>query len=192
MVGGFQIAFGVLRLGGVVDYISQPVVLGYVVGAVLIGVGRCPTPQAFRRPSGNLLERLLDWWTQRLSLDVFTVGLAVGTIVFILASRRFSRKFPAGLVAVAIATGVSWGLGLHARGVATISDLAVVPTDILAVSAPNIGMLGTLLPYAIACTVLSSVESAAVGRSIASSTGQQLDANTEFFGQGAANIAASF
>ena len=194
MVGAFQLVFGILRLGGVVDYISQPVVLGYVVGAgVLIGVGQLPNATGVPSPpAGNLLQRLANWWSHVADVHVYTVLLAVLTIVLVLGLRRLSPKFPAGLVSVGL-TGVgAWILGLSNQGVATISDLALVPTHVISFSAPSLGMMKEMLPYAIACTVLSSVESAAVGRAIASSTGQRLDSNTEFFGQGASNIAASF
>lgn len=194
LVGVFQVLFGVLRLGGIVDYISGPVVLGYVVGAgVLIGVGQLPNASNVSGPrTGNLFERVIDWLGKLDQVDWNAVLLAVATI-FVMAAIRYIRpKVPAGLFAVTLLTIVASLLGWVEQGLVTIADVAIVPTDWILWSAPSVALWADLLPLAIACTVLSSVESAAVGRSIASQSGQSLDSNTEFFGQGLANIAASF
>jgi SulP family sulfate permease len=194
MVGVFQLAAGLFRLGGMVDYISQPVVLGYVVGAgVLIAVGQLPNATGVSAPpSGLLVQRLQHWAAHLPELDSSTSLIAVATVVLIALMRQFSTRFPAGLFAVALATAVSWTLGWPEQGVRILSDVAQVPTNWVSFSVPSVAMLRDLLPFAVACTVLSSVESAAVGRSIASTSGQRLEPNTEFFGQGAANLVASF
>ena len=191
---GLQVAFGVLRLGSIVDYISRPVVLGYVVGAgVLIGVGRLPNAFNVSGPrTGNLFARVQDWLGKLDQLDWTASAMALSTIVVMVFFRRFWPKLPAGLFAVVLLTLIAVGLRLPDAGLLIVADIAVVPTDWIRWSMPSFATIGTLYPLAVACTVLSSVESAAVGRSIASQSGQGLDSNTEFFGQGMANIAASF
>ena len=194
MVGLFQMAAGLLRLGGVVDYISSPVVRGYVAGAgVLIAVGQLPNATGVVSPqSGNLIERLSHWLQHCPNTHLLTVLVATLTIALILAFRRINPRIPGGLITLFAAAGVSSFLDLNGRGLAVVSDIASVPTDMFAISVPNISTVQDLLPYAVACTVLSLVESAAVARSIASKTGQRLDSNMEFFGQGLANLLASF
>jgi len=194
MVGLFQMAAGLHPLGGVVDYISSPVVRGYVAGAgVLIAVGQLPNATGVVSPqSGNLIERLSHWLQHCPNTHLLTVLVATLTIALILAFRRINPRIPGGLITLFAAAGVSSFLDLNGRGLAVVSDIASVPTDMFAISVPNISTVQDLLPYAVACTVLSLVESAAVARSIASKTGQRLDSNMEFFGQGLANLLASF
>ena len=194
MVGIFQLAAGVLRLGGIVDYISQPVVLGYVVGAgVLIGAGQLPNATGVANAaSGNLYERVLDWWGKVPDIQLVTVGIAFATVVVLLIVRRLSRRFPAAVVAIGLTAGCSWLFDLSSHGVKVVADLASVPGSFFSLSLPDLGMIQILLPLSVACTVLSLVESSAVARTVASESGQILDSNTEFFGQGAANLTASF
>ena len=193
LVGVFQVAFGVLRLGSIVDYISRPVVLGYVVGAgVLIGVGQLPNAFNVSGPrTGNLFARVQDWLGKLDQLDWTASAMALSTIVVMVFFRRFWPKLPAGLFAVVLLTLIAVGLRLPDAGLLIVADIAVVPTDWIRWSMPSFATIGDLVPFAVACTVLSSVESAAVGRSIASQSGPGLDSNP-VFGQGMANIAASF
>jgi len=73
-----------------------------------------------------------------------------------------------------------------------VADLAPIPFGLPPLTLPSPSLALQLAPVALACTVLSLVESNAVARSIASRTGQQIDGRREFLGQGLANLAAAF
>ena len=130
LVGVFQVSAGALRLGVLVDYISTPVVAGYITGAgVLIGIGQLPNATGTAGGSGSAPER--------------------------------------------------------------IYDLSPTPSGLPTITLPDLEGWRALLPFAVAATVLSLVESAAVARTLSIKSGQRLDLSTEFTGQGLANIAAS-
>jgi len=169
-VGVIQILAGFLRLGVAVGYISSSVVLGYITGAAtLIVWGQLP----------NLSG----------SLDL---ALGLGTAFLMILLGRLGHFFPAALVAILVATILATVGELPLR---TIGDLAAIPASLPPLTLPfqlPVATHSALLPAAIAASVLSLVESSAVGRSLAAASGERVQSNQEIIGQGLGNLAASF
>lgn len=193
MVGAFQLLAGLLKLGAVVDYISSPVVLGYITGAgLLIAIGQLPNLTDTVGGKGHVFAKVW-FWIQGLGLiSWLALGMALMTSALILIFRRIHRAIPGPLIAISIATILCVSLGLEGQGLKVVSSLARIPSGLPPWTMPDWSMLASLVPLAIACTVLSLVESSAVARAIAARSGQRLDASTEFAGQGLANIVAGF
>ncbi len=197
LVGVMQLAAGMLRLGSMVDYISGPVVLGYITGAgVLIGVGQLHNAIGTTGARGSLLATVRGWVPALADASTIAVAMTLGTIVVVFAmralGRRMGRRFPGAITAMMLGLVINVVLDLESVGLRVISDLAPIPNGLPIPSLPSLDNAGVLLPVAIACTVLSLVESSAVARATASRTGQRLDASTEFVGQGLSNLAAGF
>lgn len=194
LVGVLQTVAGLLRLGTVVDYISSPVVLGYITGAgVLIGAGQLHHITLTEGRGGTLFEAIAGWLgVLPGGVHVPSIAMALSTIGVILLVRRLRRGWPDAIIAMALAIAATLLLDLRDRGLRTIADVAPIPAGLPPLTIPDLSLVSELLPVAAACTVLSLVESSAVARSIASRTGQRIDASAEFAGQGLANIAASF
>ena len=194
LVGVMQVLAGVLRLGALVDYISSPVVLGYISGAgVLIGVGQLHNITGTTGPKGGLLPTVEGWVQQGLPhADALSVGMALATIVVLGVMRKLAPKIPGAVVVMVAAISINLALSLEARGLSVVSDIAPVPVGLPPLTLPDPALVVSLLPAAVACTVLSLVESSAIARAIASRTGQRISASREFFGQGMANVAAAF
>ncbi|MCH9688062.1 MAG: SulP family inorganic anion transporter [Deltaproteobacteria bacterium] len=195
MIGALQVGAGLLRLGAVVDYISVPVVLGYITGAaVLIGAGQLYNVTNTTGPRGTLLTTLGHWAPTASDASGLAVAVAVATVVIIFAtrgvSRRIGRRIPGAVVAMIAMLVVNVALGLEARGLRVVADLSPIPESFPTPGLPPLADVGVLLPVAVAGAVLSLVESTAVARSIAARTGQRLDASTEFVGQGLSNLTA--
>lgn len=197
LVGIFQVVAGALRLGALVDYISSAVVLGYIIGAaVLIGVGQLHNFTGTTGPSGRIWVDIGGWLPTLGQANGLSLAIAGGTIATVLAARflqrRTQRRIPGALLAIVLAIAANIGFDLESRGLRVIGDLAPIPTGFPPLTIPDLSHVSVLLSAAIACTVLSLVESNAVARSIAARTGQRVDASTEFFGQGLSNLAAAF
>jgi SulP family sulfate permease len=103
------------------------------------------------------------------------------------------RKLPGSLLALAAATGVVAWLGVEALGVQVVGKIpGAVPraTDIVAAwSFFRGGAVGAMLTGALAISLLGLIEAVSIARTIARESGQRLDVNQEFVGQGLANIA---
>ena len=192
-VGVVQLAAGGLRLGAVVDYISNSVVLGYITGAaVLIALGQLPHLTRTPMEGAHLPARLFSWASGLAAADLRSLALGLGTVVGIAGLRRLDRRIPGPLVAMAAGIASFMAFGLHDAGLRTLADLARTPEGFPPFTLPRLDVLGPLIPAAIAATVLSLVESNSVARSLARRSGDRVDSSVEFAGQGLANLAAAF
>ena len=194
MVGVMQVVASLLGVGGMVSFISSPVVLGYITGAgVLIGIGQLHNITATTGlRSDQVWETIGGWLAVVGDANPLAVTVAMSTAGLMVFLRLVNKKIPGAIVVMAVAIAANLILDLEARGLRTIADLAPIPAGLPPISLPDLALIQSLLPAAAACTVLSLVESSAVARSIASRTGQRLQPSMEFFGQGMANIAAAF
>ena len=198
LVGSIQLGAGLLRLGVFVDYISIPVVIGYIAGAAsLIAVGQLPNLTETPSSPGHIVGKVVSWFSRLNDANSLSVAVGLVTAAFIVVLRRWNRRLPSAMIALTAATVLSWALDLSVRGLRTVRDLSPVPAGLPPLTFPN----GTdwsftgwseLMPLAFAATVLSLVESSAVGRAISSQTGQRLALDREFVGQGVANLVAAF
>ncbi|MBT8494678.1 MAG: sulfate transporter, partial [Deltaproteobacteria bacterium] len=193
LIGGMQVAAGVLRLGVLVDYISLPVVLGYITGAgVLIGVGQLPNLTQTAGGSGHIINKFGVWGSHLQEANLMAIAVGAATAAFIVILRKIDKRIPGPILVLVIATVVSWLMGLREMGMATIADQAPVPTGLPPLTVPDLDGWSAVLSLAVAGTVLSLVESSSVARAVSAKTGQRLAVSTEFVGQGLANVAAAF
>lgn len=193
MVGLLQTVAGVLRLDAVVDYISHAVVRGYITGAaVLIGIGQLANVTGTPRVQGDVLKVLTTWLAGLPETRLLAVVFAVGTVAFILWIRRLNRRLPASIMAMALGIVLTRIFSLSQAGLETLGELGPLPSGLPPLTMPHLENWNILIPAAVACAVLSLVESSSVARALSAQTGQRLDMAAEFTGQGLANIAAAF
>ncbi|MDH5642471.1 MAG: SulP family inorganic anion transporter, partial [Nitrospira sp.] len=104
---------------------------------------------------------------------------------------RLNKKIPGLLVVMAL--GVIASVVFSFEGsVRLISNIGETPSTLPPFAVPGLDGWSLLVSGAVACTVLSLVESSAVARALAAKSGQELDSSAEFSGQGVANVAAAF
>jgi SulP family sulfate permease len=193
MVGVMQFLAGLLRLDALADYISHPVVRGYITGAaVLIAVGQLPNITGSGGSSGNLVHMVAAWVGDFPHTNPLAVAFALGTVVIVVGSRRVDRRIPGSIIAMVISIGAGSILHSYRQGLRLVADLAPIPAGLPPFTVPHLAHWATLAPAGVACAVLSLVESSSVARALASRTGQRLNMAAEFAGQGLANIAAAF
>lgn len=191
LVGVLQIGAGLLRLDGLVDYISTSVVAGYITGAAsLILVGQLPNLTGTEGVGGDIVSRLAHWLATLPDANPIALAIGLGSVVGIVVLRKL---LPRGVPALAIMGGsiaLTAGMGLDAS-IETVADISPVPAGLPPLTLPSLQGLATLAPVALATMVLSLVESSAVSRTLASRSGQRIDVGTDFVGLGAANVAAA-
>jgi SulP family sulfate permease len=196
-VAVFQLVATALRLNALVDYVSLPTVIGYVTGAgVLIAVGQLHNLTMTEGPRGRLWTTVGGWIaalpeTNSLSLSIGLSTIAI-TVLVRLLGRKLGRRLPGAMVVLALGIAADLVFDLESRGLRVLSDLAPIPIGLPPFTIPSPALALELAPLAIACAMLSLVESNAGARSIAARTGQRLDTRREFLGQGLANLGAAF
>jgi SulP family sulfate permease len=116
VVGIFQLALGLLRLGLVVNFLSHPVVNGFTNAAAII-IASSQLSKMFGVYVDKAEHHYETIW--RVILGAFdythwpTLIMGVGAFVVMYGLKRFNPKIPYVLVAVAVATLVSWATGFH-------------------------------------------------------------------------------
>ena len=197
LCGAMVLALGLFRLGVLVRFVSDGVIVGFTtaLGALIIASQAAPLAGVHAGPAASFVEML-----QRVAFHLREVrpwALATGlvTIAAGVAAPRFTKRLPA--IVVATIAGTAFGaavnalLGESASGVRTLGPLpgALPPLSLPDLSAET---LGTLTGPAIAVSVLAVTQAIAIVRAVALRSGQHVDVNQELIGQGLANIAAAF
>jgi SulP family sulfate permease len=195
MVGLIQLLMGLARMGALVNFISHSVVLGFTAGsAILIMASQMKHFLGIKIPSGghfhHTLYAVFNHW-QDVNLHVVIVGLSA--MIAGLLARRFLPKIPYMIVAMLTACGVFLVLS-QGMGIAGIPVVGALPSSLPPLSAPHFTLdaLRALAPVALATTLFALTEAVSIGRSLAVQSGQHLDGNQEFIGQGLSNVVGSF
>ena len=194
MAGVILLVFGVARLGAVIKYIPNPVIVGFTAGiAVIIFVGQwkdflglTPAPAGlhFHQKLWSLLEALP-------TINPTTTGLALLALAILTVGPRYLRRIPAPLIAVIVVTSVQ--AVFQFPGVATIgSAFGGIPRTLPPFSVPSLELAQVLSLVGPAFTIallgaIESLLSAVVADGMA---GTRHDSNQELIGQGIANIVA--
>ncbi len=189
MVGLVQLIMGVARLGFLVNFVSHSVIVGFSGGAgLLIGFKQLRHLLNLTYPSHDLFDIIQGVFSQIQDAHGPTVILGLGTIFMILFLRRLNPKLPGPLIAMIAAALAVAILGLDRQGVRVIGELprSLPPVTNLRYSLNQISQLSTA---ALAVAAIGLVEAMSIARTIGSQTGQRLDSNQEFVGQGLANVA---
>jgi SulP family sulfate permease len=194
LVGGFRLMFGFAGLGVLINFVSRAVLVGFTAGAaILIAINQLPIFLGLARPEQSGSLATLATVVHKLR-EVHLPSLAVGAGVVIgtLLVNRFFRKLPGSMVTLIAATALMVWLGAERLGIAVVGDIPKPlpqPTDLRAAwTFFENGHVGQMLIGALAISLLGLVEAISIARTIARATGQRLDVNQEFVGQGLSNI----
>lgn len=179
-----------IRAGGIVRFISEGVMTGFKCGvALFLASTQIPKLCGFHGVHGDFWENSAHILgslseTNPTSLTIGGIALAV-----LIAGKLMFPAKPVSLPVVIIGILAAAHLDLEARGVMLLGD---VPQGLPKLGLPAVSRseLNQLLPLAIACFLLSGVETAAIGRMFTAKHGGRLDANQEFLALAAANLAA--
>jgi len=190
MAGVFQLGMGLARLGMLLTFVSHSVVIGFAAGAgVLIAVRQLAPLLGIQVSAHGLIETLVEMVRELPEVQRETALLGIGTIVIILVLKKINPKIPSALIAMIAATAIVFAFSLNEKGVVVIGELPKGLPPLSDFSQFDLPAIPSLFAGAIAVGIIGLVETMAISRSIATQTGQQLDSNQEFVGQGLANIA---
>ena len=197
MSGLMMLALGILRLGTLVNFISHTVVVGFTAGAALLIFGaQLRNFFGVDIPRGHSFLRTLEAFALQISsIQPYVLLVAVVTLVTGILARRFLKQVPYMIAAMLVGSILAFALN-QAHGVeyTGIRTLGALPGALPPLSHPSFELenLRKLLAIAVAVTVLGLTEAISIGRAIALKSGQRIDGNQEFIGQGLSNIVASF
>ena len=191
--GLFQILFGVLRMGILLNFLSHPVLMGFINAAAII-IGLSQLPMLLGIPAAQSEHFLLDITRVFLHIDtahLISLGFGVSAIVLLMMFKKFAPKLPGVLITVAALTWVSYAIGYANLGGRVVG---VVPQGLPTLSLPPLDWHATaaLLPASFVIALISFMEAMSSCKVIAIKTRQPWDENKELIGQGLAKVAAAF
>lgn len=198
LVGVFQLALGLLRLGTLVNFVSHTVVVGFTSGAaVLIAASQVKNFFGIDIERGASVKGVLLGLVEHIDrVNPYVTAVALFTVVASVACRRWWPRVPHMIVGMVGGSLVAAGLnaafgGPQATGLGSIGALAA---GLPPLSMPDFspGRLEALAPIAIAVALLALTEAVSIARAMALKTHQRIDGNQEFVGQGLSNIAGAF
>ncbi len=192
LVGIIKLGMGFLRMGVLVNFVADSVVLGFTTGAALL-ISANQLRHLFRIDLPSTLE---FFETVRLlfihigEFHVISLSLGLGTIAIIILVKLLLPKWPAPLVGMVVAAVVTVVFNLDERGVAVLGAIPRSLPPLAALPLLSGDLLWKLSAGALAASAIGLVEAVSSARSIAAKSGQRLDSNQEFVGQGIASILA--
>ena len=189
MVGIFQLALGLFRLGFIVNFVSHSVIVGFSTGAgFLIAIRQLDPLLGLQVEGDGVLTGLQGTLMALLETDLLTAALGIGTMLVIILLKRLAPRLPGALIAIGLATLTVFLLGERAGDVMVLGDLPSQVPPFAQLPWLNLDLIGRLSTGALAIAAIGLVQTVAVSRSLATQTRQRLDNNQEFVGQGIANI----
>jgi high affinity sulfate transporter 1 len=190
MVGVLVALVGLLRLGWIAEFLSAPIITGFLAGvAFIIAVHQLPDLFGLQSVSGSTLHRIGVVASHLDRTNGWTLGIGLVVFVMVVSAEKIDRRLPGALVGLVISTLVVWAFGLHAHGVAILGTIAH--------GAPRLGLvglswstLGSIVPIAAVVALVVVSQSAATTRAFADQGDYEVDVGRDFLGVGAGSILA--
>lgn len=196
LCGVMQLGMGIARLGALVNLISHTVIVGFMAAAaVVIANAQLRTFFGVDLPRG---ASLIQTWRAFLptldEINPYVTAVALVTLVTAIAIRRVRPRWPYMIFALIVGGFATWVFDLSSVRDTGISTVGGLPASLPPFSWPvvSIDALRETAVIAFAITILGLTEAVSIARSIALRSGQRIDSNQEFVGQGLSNIAGAF
>ncbi len=197
LIGLMQWAIGALRLGALANFISPAALQGFMSGAaMLIVLHALPDLLGIEAPSTSRPDVLVRFTAEHVaSLVPAALAVASTTLVLVIAVRRFRPRWPAMLIGLIGATALATLLNQqHWLGAGSVAVVGAIPAIVPRLSLPEVNLraLPDLLGLAFALTIVALGQSISISKAIATRSGQHIDVNREFRGQGLSNLIGGF
>jgi SulP family sulfate permease len=194
LVGLIQVVMGLAKLGTLVNFISHSVVTGFTAGAaILIASNQVKHFTGLAIPRGS--DFATTWGTAfsragEINPDIFLVAMA--TLLLGIGVKRWLPRWP--YMIVAMLGGSALAAALSAWKGVTLPTVGALPASLPPLSAPSLDgeTIRAVTSGVVAVTLLALTEAVSIARALAARSGQHVDGNQEFVGQGLSNLIGSF
>jgi high affinity sulfate transporter 1 len=191
LAGLLCIGASFLKLGALADFLSKPILVGFLNGIALnIILGQLGKIFGFPINAGGILPRLFEFSKKLASTHWPTLAVGVGVFFVLLVTPRVLRRVPAALMAMIIAAVAVRVLDLEKYGIKTVGD---VPAGLPHMNFPHfpLAVVPSLLGDAAGLALVTFSSMMLTSRSFASKNRYEVDADWDFAALGAANIASA-
>src|SRR4051812_16889702 len=190
--GLVMLVAGFLGIGWVAEFLSKPIVTGFVLGlVVLVILGELPHLLGVPTPQGRVVERVgaLGGSLGRGDADGTTVLISAVALLILFGGQWLARGVPWALLVLIAGLAVSTALDLGAHGVEVVGP---VPRGLPTPAVPSVAAadVPALLSSGAALALVGLAEGLSAARLFAARGGYRIDADQELRATGAANVAS--
>ncbi|MGE5796914.1 MAG: SulP family inorganic anion transporter [Ignavibacteria bacterium] len=181
-----------LRLSGIINFISETVLVGFKAGACLtIGLTQLPKLFGVKGGGENFFERLIAIVQQIPDTNTTVFIFGISAIAILIAGEKLLPGRPVAIVVVIASIILISVTSLGAQGFKTVG---LLPAGLPDFHYPSLRIrdVDGVIPLALACFLLSYIESVSAARTLAQKNGYEIDPRQELLALGAANAAAAF
>ena len=205
--GALLLLMGLLRLGFLANFLSHPVISGFIsASGLLIAASQLKTIMGVRAEGQQVFEILSALVRQISQTHLLTLAIGVSTIIFLFWVRKGLKPLllrvglgpkladslaKAGpVIAIAVTLTLTWWLGWQTQGVKIVGAVPQgLPPFTLPLWDPN--LLRQLALPALLLSIVGFAESVSVGQTLAAKRRQRIEPNQELIALGASNLSAS-
>lgn len=193
-MGVLQLAFGLFRMGFLVNFLSRPVISGFTsAAAIIIGLSQLKHLLGTSIEGSNQIHVLLVNAFETIhQTHLPTVIIGISGILLIRLLKKLAPKLPAALIAVVLGVVAVYGFGLYEAGVRIVGD---VPGGLPIPRVPefNVERVSQLFPIALALALIAFMEAISVAKAVEEKRGEnRVSANQELIALGLSNVVGSF
>jgi SulP family sulfate permease len=178
-----------LRLSGLINFISETVLLGFKAGAA-IAIGITQLPKLFGVPGGgeSFFERLIALFNQLPQTNLTVLIFGISAIAILLAGEKIFPGKPIAIIIVFISIIL---VSFTLLGKAGFTTVGILPSGLPHIHLPSLRIkdVDGVIPLAFACFLLAYIESVSAAKTLAQKNGYEVDARQELLALGAANFA---
>ena len=206
--GLLLLAMGLLRLGFLANFLSHPVISGFIsASGILIAASQLKTLMGVKAEGHNFVDLGLSLLSQVGQTHILTLSIGVLTVAFLFWVRSGLKPLllrvglkprvadvvakTGPVAAIAVTTLLTWGLDWQAQGVKIVG---AVPQGLPPFTLPlwDLGLWQALLVPALLISVVGFVESVSVGQTLAAKRRQRIEPDQELVALGSSNLSAAF
>ena len=191
VVGAVMLIFGLLRLGSIMNFVSNAVMTGFATGiAVQIIAGAIYDVTGYKPVSGNTIGKFIDAFAHIGLWQSTAVAVALGTVAVWLVFHLIKplESF-AILLALVVVTAV---VAIAHIDVETVGDIASISSSFPPLTVPNFTVVPELLLGGVAVALVALAQAAGISAAVPNPDGSRPNMSVDFMAQGAGNLAGSF
>ncbi|HWU39880.1 MAG TPA: SulP family inorganic anion transporter, partial [Candidatus Acidoferrum sp.] len=191
LVGIILVLAGLLRLGFVANFISEPVLIGFKAGiGIVIVLDQLPKLLGLHPHKGpSFFLNLLELFKSIPNTSLTTLAVGAAMVIILVAMEHYAPRAPVPLIAVAVGIIGMKILGLQSHGVEAVGH---VPSGLPAFTWPDFSLAAKLWPGAMGIALMSFTETIAAGRAFAKTGEPPPRPNQELLATGLANAGGAF
>lgn len=198
LLGIIRLIIGFFRLTVVANFLSKPVMDGFIhAGVLVIASSQISSLFGLKMPRTDWY--LHDLWHLLLELpetNWICFGLGGGAILLLVLLKRIAPKIPAALFVVALTTALVCLLGLSdgTRVKTPVQIVGEIPRGLPSLTSIHLSRSALLemIPGALAITFIGFMEMCGVAKAVAAKSKQALNLDQEMIGQGMAALSSGF